>query len=109
MLIHRQNEGEKLYLGLNWVSDEMTFFSLKFVIPFFILYYKNYYDFDTDNFYSGLRCNIIYLSFRIRRWKKFSSNIKIFICHSSFGFRAIGKQQLIATRESLLDSIEQVN
>ena len=102
MLIHRVDEGERLYFGLNWLSNKTTFFGFKFVIPFFVLSYKNYYAFDTDNFYSGLRCNVIYFSFHIRRGKNFSPKTKIFICHCSLGTRALGKQQLVATRESLL-------
>lgn len=72
MLIHRVDEGEELHLGMNWMSNKMTFLSLKFLIPFYLFYSKGYF----------------YFSFRIRRWKNFpkKTNKVTF----NFGVRPIG-------------------
>jgi hypothetical protein len=102
MFIKRINEGEKMSLGLNWLSDQMTLISFKFIIPIWILLPKQYMDYCKDALSFGWRVFSIKFTLHIRRWKKFPSGTKKIIFHFASNVQPI-REQLICARELLED------
>jgi len=105
MFIHKINEGEPLYYGLNLLSNEMTLISFKFCIPFYLFYSSDYFDFDNCTIYKGFRVGIFYFSIRIRRIENFSNKVKRVLFHYSFGSRSIGKQEITFSAKDIVDYI----
>ena len=103
MIIHRVNEGEKLKFGLNWLSNENTFFSLKLVFPIWPVLPSYYVDFDTENNYYGWQVWVFYSRIRIRRWKNFSSAIRKVLYGYHLELQSTRNKKLISTRKMLED------
>ncbi len=105
MFIKRVVEGSKLSFGLNWMSTERTLFSLKVKIPYWIYYAKEHDDFDTGNLIQGFRCCVFLATFRLRRMKHFSKNVRKIIWHFNQQTQQIGKQNIILTEEEIADQV----
>lgn len=104
MFIHHIEEGQKKHLGLNWMSNEMTFILFILRIPIWITKRIKYFGFNHDNLYFGSRIKIFSFYFRIRRWKNFPPNIKRIICHYYLDSISFGRQYFLCTRELIEDS-----
>ena len=103
MFIHRVEEGSALHYGLNWLSNKMTLFSIKFAIPIFPIFPKHYKDFPFGDIYYGWRIKVFLVSFRIRRWKHFPLKTAKFTSHFRFTTWECSNKKLIATSEMIED------
>ena len=103
MIIQRKYEGSKLNLGLNWYSDENTFFGFIIWIPILILFPKKYIDLFTYDCLFGWRCKVFSFRFRIRRMKNFPRHVKRILYNFHLWTIPIGKQKFICSQEQLLD------